>query len=95
MLCFMHSYTCYILGRKKDMLAYSFGNVKDRRLEDIWTDPKYVRFRWMVRYSDYPSCTDCRLVDGCSTAFNNEADCWGNNPTCSDCLWARELIVCP
>ncbi len=92
---FMHSYTCYIMGRKKDMFAHSFGNVKDRSLEDIWTDPKYARFRWMVRYSDYPSCTDCRLVDGCSTAFNNEADCWGNNPTCSDCLWARELIICP
>ncbi|HWR43850.1 tungsten cofactor oxidoreductase radical SAM maturase [Sporomusa sp.] len=92
---FMHSYTCYIMGRKKDMLAHSFGNVKDRSIAEIWTTPEYARFRWMVRSADYPSCTDCRLIDGCSTALNNEADCWGNNPTCSDCLWARDIIMCP
>ncbi|SMC45397.1 tungsten cofactor oxidoreductase radical SAM maturase [Sporomusa malonica] len=92
---FMHTYTCYIMGRKKDMIAHSFGNVKERSLEEIWTDPAYARFRWMARTSDYPSCTDCRLLEGCSTAFNNEADCWGNNPSCSDCLWARDIVMCP
>lgn len=91
----MHSYTCYILGRKKDMIAHSFGNVKERSLEQIWTDPVYARFRWMVRTADYPSCTDCKLLEGCSIALNNEADCWGNNPTCADCLWARDIIMCP
>jgi Fe-coproporphyrin III synthase len=92
---FMHNYTCYIMGRKKDMRAHSFGNVATRTLREIWTDPSYARFRWMVRSSHYPSCTDCRLVDGCPTAFNNEDDCWGNSPSCSDCLWARDIIICP
>lgn len=92
---FMHTYTCYILGRKKDMIAHSFGNIMERTIEEIWTDPAYARFRWMVRYADYPSCTDCRQVEGCSGAIDNASDCWGNTPSCSDCLWARDIIMCP
>ena len=91
----MHSYDCYILGRKKAMTAQSFGNVGQRSLADIWTDPAYATFRWISRTSHYPSCTDCRQVDGCNLAQTNEGDCWGNSPSCGDCLWARGLIVCP
>ena len=91
----MHNYDCYILGRKKTMMAQSFGNVRQRKLAEIWTDPEYAVFRWISRNSQYPSCTDCRQVDGCNLAQTNEGDCWGNKPSCGDCLWARELIVCP
>jgi len=91
----MHSYDCYILGRRKAMTAHNFGNVRQKRLPDIWTDPKYATFRWVSRNSHYPSCTDCRQVDGCILAQTNEGDCWGNEPSCGDCLWARGLIVCP
>lgn len=91
----MHCYDCYILGRKKTMVAKSFGNVQQRKLSEIWTDPEYATFRWISRNSQYPSCTDCRQVDGCNLAETNEGDCWGNRPSCGDCLWARGLIVCP
>jgi len=92
---FMHSYDCYVFGRKKTMVAHSFGNLHERSLKDIWTDPAYATFRWTVRNGQYPSCTDCRQVDGCIMAQSNEADCWGNRPSCGDCLWARDLVVCP
>ena len=91
----MHSYDCYIFGRKKSMLAKSFGNVRQRSLAEIWTDPAYATFRWISRNSLYPSCTDCRQVEGCNLAQTNEGDCWGNSPSCGDCLWARDLILCP
>lgn len=92
---YMHNHRCYILGREKEIVAHHFGNVNERSLADIWTDPRYAVFRWTVRNSQYPSCTDCRQVDGCRMADSNEADCWGNQPSCGDCLWARELIACP
>ena len=91
----MHDYRCYILGREKAMKAHSFGNVNERSLKEIWTDRRYASFRWMARNAQYPSCTDCRQVDGCVLAQTNEADCWGNQPSCGDCLWARDLIICP
>lgn len=92
---FMHNYKCYILGREKEMTSHHFGNLRQRPLADIWTDPNYAVFRWTVRNSQYPSCTDYRQVDGCCMAQTNEADCWGNQPSCGDCLWAREIIACP
>ncbi len=92
---FMHSYDCYILGRKKSMTAHNFGNVLTRNLAEIWADPEYATFRWISRNAQYPSCTDCRQADGCILAQTNEQDCWGNKPSCGDCMWARDLIVCP
>lgn len=91
----MHDYTCFILGRKKEIRGHSFGSITERGLAEIWTDPQYAYYRWIVRNNHYPSCTDCRQVDGCAMALTNEGDCWGNQPTCGDCLWAREIIVCP
>ncbi len=92
---FMHNYHCYIFGRKKAMVAYKFGNVLLQSLGDIWQDPRYAVFRWGVRNAQYPSCVDCRQADGCVMAQTNEADCWGNLPSCGDCLWARNIVVCP
>jgi len=34
------------------------------------------------------------MKDGCSYTQDNEADCWGNEPSCADCLWYREMIIC-
>jgi len=92
---FMHSHRCYILGREKNSTAHHFGTIREKHLDEIWTDPRYAQFRWAVRTAQYPSCTDCRQVDGCAIAQGNEIDCWGNQPSCGDCLWAREIITCP
>jgi tungsten cofactor oxidoreducase radical SAM maturase len=92
---FLHSYTEYIFGREKDVNAYSFGNVFEKSLLDIWTSREYESFRYIVKNAIYPSCTDCSLRDYCDFTKNTDLDCWGNNPSCGDCLWARGLIQCP
>jgi len=91
----MHAYHCYVYGRKKEMYPFYLGNVNQSTLADIWTDPAYVNFRNKLKKFDYPSCTDCKYLDGCSYTDNNESDCWGNSPSCSECLWSRRLIACP
>lgn len=91
----MHSYDCYIYGRKKEMKAYFLGDVNEESLRDIWTKPEYVILRNNLEEFNYPSCTDCKYRDGCSFTEDNLGDCWGNSPSCADCLWARGMIVCP
>ena len=88
----MHTYDCYIYGRKKTFYQHSFGNINTDRLKNIWTDPDYAYFRQQVKEFRFPSCTDCSAA-GCSP--DNHTDCWGNSLSCSDCLWSRGLIVCP
>lgn len=92
---FLHNYAEYIFGRKKSVIAYSFGNIFKEKLSDIWTSRPYEVFKYIVKNALYPSCTDCLLREVCHFVEDTEFDCWGDNPSCGDCLWARGLIRCP
>jgi tungsten cofactor oxidoreducase radical SAM maturase len=92
---FLHTYYEYIFGRKKKVNAYSFGNLREKSLTEIWTSREYSRFRFIMKNYMYPSCTDCPLRDACDFVKTTEVDCWGNTPSCADCLWARRIVMCP
>lgn len=90
-----HTYKEYVFGREKLVKKYTFGNLKKKGLTEIWDDELYVKFRSTVYNNLYPSCIDCDLVEGCDMVNDTEMDCYGNNPSCGDCLWARKFIICP
>ncbi|WP_051569186.1 tungsten cofactor oxidoreductase radical SAM maturase [Alkaliphilus transvaalensis] len=90
-----HDYEEYVFGRKKQVKKYSFGNIKEDTLLDIWNCRAYQQFRYMVHNNLYPSCMDCDLVEGCEFPKTTEDDCYGCQPSCADCLWGRKLVVCP
>jgi radical SAM protein with 4Fe4S-binding SPASM domain len=92
---FLHSSVEYCDGRRKDIKAATFGNLTDKSLLEIWNNRDYAWFRYQVHNSIYPSCIDCQLKDGCQFIKSTESDCWGNENSCSDCLWARGIIRCP
>ena len=89
----MHSYTCYILGRKKFFRKCILGNLKTESLQDIWQSAEFARIRDTVKRFPFAPCTDC---GGCTLAETNEEDCLNNSfPVCGDCLWAKGVIQCP
>jgi len=88
----MHAYPYYIYGRRKEVSRYVLGNVREQPLVRIWASDEYVTFRAKVRDMRFPSCVDCGAA--CDYAGNNE-DCWGNVPSCADCLWAQDIVRCP
>lgn len=92
---FLHDYQCYIYGRKKNIKQISYGNIGKQSLSSIWNDPNYVKFRQLVKFFQFPSCTDCDFHYDCTFSDSNEYDCWGNSPTCADCLYSRKIIICP
>ena len=83
-----------VFGRFKTIKQYSFGNIRDRSLKEIWEDKNYVRFRSKIYNNHYPSCPDCDLVEGCSLIHDVDFDCHGESPNCADCLWARKFVFC-
>mgnify|MGYP000023417207 CR=1 FL=1 len=91
---FIHSYTSYIYGFKKEIKQVSFGNINEEKLSDIWWKRDYLIFRWKVRHFSFPSCIDCELKDYCSWRSTNEMDCWGNSPSCAECLYGRGIVQC-
>ncbi|GAU76771.1 tungsten-containing aldehyde ferredoxin oxidoreductase cofactor-modifying protein [Fusibacter sp. 3D3] len=91
---FAHSGTEVVFGRLKTIQAHTFGNVLEAGLEKIWHSKAYTDYRHMVYNNHYPSCTDCDLVDGCDMVNDTYGDCYGNAPSCGDCLWVRNLVYC-
>jgi len=90
-----HNYSYFAIdGIKKNVCRHSFGNVKSTALPEIWMSEDYVRFRSEVREYHFPSCPDCDLRESCDLREQNKA-CWGWSPSCSDCLWAQDIVRCP
>jgi tungsten cofactor oxidoreducase radical SAM maturase len=91
----LHTRDEIVLEKTKKVKACSFGNITREHLLDIWNSREYAWFRYTVRNSRYPSCLDCSLREGCEFIESTEADCWGNEHSCADCLWARRFVRCP
>ncbi len=90
----MYSYPYHLDNRSKAVSAYLLGNISEESLYDIWNKPEYVKFRYRVRNYNFPSCMDCSNSKVCDYAEINE-DCWGNAPSCADCLWSQGIVRCP
>ncbi len=90
----LHNYDEIVLGKKKEIHSHSFGNIKEKKLSQIWNSDEYLIFRFKVKNSLFPSCTDCGFRDSCFFINSTEEDCWGNTPSCADCLWWHRIIIC-
>lgn len=91
----LHTYKEFVFGREKTVHEYSFGDLREKGLADIWQDREYQSFRERVDQNKYPSCLDCDYVDGCDLVNDTLGDCYAGTPSCGDCLWARRIILCP
>lgn len=90
----MYSYPYHLFGRDKEVTSYEMGNCREEDLLSIWQKEEYVRFRKKVEDYRFPSCHDCSIGETCTYAKENE-DCWGNSPSCADCLWSQRIVSCP
>jgi len=85
----------YLLdNRQKHVEAYLVGDIREQPLLDIWTASEYLKFRYTVRNYNFPSCMDCQVNKYCEYALSND-DCWGNSPSCADCLYSQGIVRCP
>ncbi len=89
----LHTHDSYLDERLRRSKAFSFGNILERSLSELWNDPAYYDLRQRLRDFDFSPCTFC---NSCDMADSNQEDCWGNlAPTCGGCLWAQGMIQCP
>ncbi len=89
----LHSSYTYLYTEKRKVYAHSFGNIKDKSIDEIWNSPEYSDFRKRVEDFDFPCCTVCL---GCEDRLENRKDCMYNTaPTCGACLWAQGIARCP
>ena len=89
----LHSHEEFVFGLKRRVERHVLGDLGERRLREIWMDPRYVLFRRRMQEFDFAPCIAC---GGCPLFASNEEDCEGDEaPRCGACLWAHGLIRCP
>lgn len=50
----MHSYTCYVMGRRKSIRRWEIGRLPKQSLREVWETPADVAFRERVLQFDFP-----------------------------------------
>jgi len=89
------SHTAYILGAEKKIQRFRLGNIFQEDLTHIWDSDGYRSLRDKFRYYDFPDCFTCRGAEMCLNRLNGDHDCFLSETPCSDCLWAKEVVICP
>ncbi len=92
---FLHTAKEFVMGREKTVYEHTFGNINFEGILDIWNKRSYKWFRFIVDNAMYPSCIDCNFNENCDFVKDTSMDCWGNEPSCADCLWSRNMVICP
>ncbi len=90
-----HTYTEWVIGEPVEVQRYSFGNIMNESLYDIWNKPEYRLFRLKVKTNQVPDCATCDFKGKCLLMESTWSDCWGNMPSCAACLWYHRFALCP
>ncbi|OAG28274.1 radical SAM protein [Thermodesulfatator autotrophicus] len=77
-------------------LAYKhplFVNLRQKEVQEYTGFSKVFNLKKKNIVGNYPWCGDCQLVDGC-WFLEEGMDCYGNQPSCSECLYSAGLARC-
>lgn len=89
----LHSCKTYLYEEERKITSFSYGNIGEKSLQQIWDNEEYRAFRKRVSTFYFPFC---RVCFGCEDRKENLTDCFlGEKPTCGACLWASGKVFCP
>lgn len=92
-MALLHNGYTYMSNVRRKIYHHSFGNIREKGLEEIWNCPEYRTFRKKFDDFEFSSCLYC---GHCELFAENKEDCIGNtHPTCGGCLWAEGVLSCP
>jgi len=89
----LHNHNAFLRKYNRKLKRHVVGNLHERGLIDLWSDPEYLAYRERVHSFAFAPCSFC---GGCDLLESNQADCLLNPaPVCGGCLWAQGVIQCP
>jgi Fe-coproporphyrin III synthase len=71
------------------------GSITRSGLAEIWDIEAFRRFREGFLYWDFPDCSTCYDPRRCYNRTDLREDCYGNPTPCGECLWAKNVVICP
>jgi len=94
---FMYTHTLYINKHMRTEKEVIFGDLNYQSIREVWNSPEYTSFRGYLRDINrhVPWCGDCPYSSlECWFTRSNEMDCYGNKPSCSECLYSVDIAKC-
>ncbi|MGC8932881.1 MAG: radical SAM protein [Candidatus Methanodesulfokora sp.] len=91
---YSRTWSTELFGVERKIGEVVLGNIRENKLMDLWRS-SYSRMFFRLSFTNMPSCLDCTLQNYCSLTLSNEADCWGNKPSCAHCPYLHYLSYCP
>lgn len=90
-----HGYRCFVNGWERTVKPKVFGDLKQKSLQQIWTDEDFRKFRENVLKYDHSYCASCGVAP-CDyiQAEDFEQDCYLKTEPCGACLWSMGLLQC-
>jgi len=97
--CMNYAYThkTYINEHSRSDEEVIFGDLMRETVKEIWNNPQYAKFRKLLKNmnKNIPWCGDCLFSrTNCWFVNSNKMDCYGNTPTCNECLYSVGLTNC-
>jgi len=89
------AHSAYILGVQKPIPRLIFGNVFKTSLPKVWNSKAFRSYREKFRRFDFPDCFTCSMPELCLNRTAGDNDCFHSESPCSDCLWAKDIVLCP
>jgi len=94
---FIYTHPIYVNNHYRIDQEVVFGDINHQTISEIWNSERYVEFRRKLRnmQKNVPWCGDCPYSTlGCWFTKNNKMDCYGNEPSCSECLYSVNIAKC-
>lgn len=94
---YLYDHYLYVNKHGKLFKARFFGDLNKGSLKEIWRGRDYAEFREKLNRlpETVPWCGDCPYSTlKCWFVDSNDVDCYGNSPSCSECIYSTGMAKC-
>lgn len=90
-----YTHNAIYFGMQRLHNAYITGNIHENTLLEVWNNKNFSEFRNNFSSFFFQDCSTCYRPDLCKFRMSGKGDCYEDTVPCGECLWARNIIICP
>lgn len=90
-----YTHPAYYFGSDRMHNRFIVGNMTNQSIQSIWDNRQFSEFRKNFVTYDYSDCSFCYQPEKCGMRTLESIDCFCNTTPCGECLWAKDIIICP
>lgn len=90
-----YTHPAFYFGSDRMHNRFIVGNMINQSIQSVWDNKQFSEFRKNFVHYDYSDCSFCYQPDRCGMRTDESVDCFCNTTPCGECLWAKDIVICP